>query len=257
MYVLRYAAEFSPEKLRYQAFGGEVERVNADGSTSPVVTNLVFPTAMTFGPDGALYVSNYGNESNHGEGQILRIVPGETAVKGPDVPPPDESGQYTNAQPTVTPASGDAPVATITIHEGDDPQQWGFGPTEVTIEAGQAVTFTNGGRIGHTATASNGAFDTGLMQGGQSVVIRIDQPGTYTYFCQPHPWMKGTIIVTGAGGAATPVTGAGTLSKPNPPSISPWKAAGFVALIIALVLAGGFAMRRSSRVTAPPSDGDD
>jgi plastocyanin len=257
MYVLRYAAEFSPEKLRYQAFGGEVERVNADGSTSPIVTNLVFPTAMTFGPDGALYVTNYGNEANKGEGQVLRVTPGDTPVKGPDVPAPDETGQYTNAQPTVTPDSGAAPVATITIHEGDDPMQWGFDPAELTIEAGQAVTFTNGGRVGHTATASNGAFDTGLLQGGQSVVIRFDQAGTFDYFCQPHPWMKGRIIVTGAGGAATPVAGGATLSRPDPPSISPWKAAGFVALIVALVLAGGFAMRRTSRVTPPPADGDD
>jgi hypothetical protein len=69
--------------------------------------------------------------------------------------------------------------------------------------------------------------------------------------------MKGRVIVIGAGGAATPVAGGATLSRPDPPSISPWKAAGFVALIVALVLAGGFAMRRSSRATAPPSDGND
>jgi hypothetical protein len=36
------------------------------------VTGLVVPTAMTFGPDKALYVSNYG-AAPAGAGQILRI----------------------------------------------------------------------------------------------------------------------------------------------------------------------------------------
>jgi sugar lactone lactonase YvrE len=76
MYVLQFAAHFDPQRLRYQPSGGEVRQVNADGTTSLVVSDLMFPTHMTFGPDGALFVSNYGNESNAGEGQILRIVTG-------------------------------------------------------------------------------------------------------------------------------------------------------------------------------------
>ena len=37
----------------------------------------MFPTALTIGPDGAIYISDFGNESNFGEGVILRVVPGE------------------------------------------------------------------------------------------------------------------------------------------------------------------------------------
>jgi hypothetical protein len=38
-------------------------------------TGLFLPTAMTFGPDGALYVSNVGfGPPPDGEGQILRIT---------------------------------------------------------------------------------------------------------------------------------------------------------------------------------------
>ncbi len=45
--------------------------VIADGTTSP----LSLPTAMTFGPDGALYVSNLGfGLPPDGEGQILKVT---------------------------------------------------------------------------------------------------------------------------------------------------------------------------------------
>src|SRR5262249_54032614 len=42
------------------AGSGQVVRVNGDGSLTPIATGLVFPTGMTMGPDGALYVSNVG-----------------------------------------------------------------------------------------------------------------------------------------------------------------------------------------------------
>jgi hypothetical protein len=53
---------------------GAVVRVNGDGTLTAIATGLVFPTAMTFGPDGALYVSNVGfGDPNPGDGQIVRI----------------------------------------------------------------------------------------------------------------------------------------------------------------------------------------
>jgi hypothetical protein len=53
---------------------GAVVRVNGNGTLTTIATGLVFPTAMTFGPDGALYVSNVGfGDPNPGDGQIVRI----------------------------------------------------------------------------------------------------------------------------------------------------------------------------------------
>jgi WD40 repeat protein len=51
---------------------GKVVRVKADGSIENVATGLVVPTAMTFGPSGKLYVSNFG-AAPPGAGQIVRI----------------------------------------------------------------------------------------------------------------------------------------------------------------------------------------
>src|SRR6266487_6341243 len=56
------------------ANSGQVVCVNGDGSLTTVATGLTFPTGMTFGPDGALYVSNNGfGVPVPGAGQIVRI----------------------------------------------------------------------------------------------------------------------------------------------------------------------------------------
>jgi hypothetical protein len=56
---------------------GKVVRVLGSGEIEPVVTGLVVPTGMTFGPGGALYVSNAG-AAPAGAGQILKfnLAPG-------------------------------------------------------------------------------------------------------------------------------------------------------------------------------------
>jgi len=37
-----------------------------------------------------------------------------------------------------------------------------------------------------------------MMAGGTSFAHTFDTAGTYPYFCLVHPWMVGTVIVTGA-----------------------------------------------------------
>jgi plastocyanin len=256
MYVLQYAAEFDNTIKRYVAFGGEVQRVNDDGSVAPVVTNLVFPTALTFGPDGALYVTNYGNESNDGQGQVLRVVPGDTPAPAPDVPPPSEEGSY--VVPTREPISDESaeptrePVATIDIVEppGDPLEVWGYDPTELTVNVGDTVTFTNAGRIEHTATATNGDFDTGKLATDASWNVTFDEPGTIEYYCIPHPWMEGAITVVGQGSGDGQEEVASFGGDTDPPRISFWMAAVFVGVIIAAIFAAGYAMRRRGDVTS-------
>ncbi len=52
---------------------GMVLRLNRNGTLDTVATGLSLPTAMTFGPDGNLYVSNKGFGFPAGQGEIVRI----------------------------------------------------------------------------------------------------------------------------------------------------------------------------------------
>jgi hypothetical protein len=53
---------------------GRIVRIDPSGAQAVVVQGLSVPTAMTFGPDGNLYVSNLGFGTPPGAGQIVKIT---------------------------------------------------------------------------------------------------------------------------------------------------------------------------------------
>lgn len=71
-----------------------------------------------------------------------------------------------------------------------------FAPANLSVQTGDAVTWTNMDDVSHTVTADNDAFDSGAFGAGAAFQITAGAPGTYTYFCQIHPFMKGTLTVT-------------------------------------------------------------
>lgn len=70
-----YALELSDAPGYPNPGMGKVVRLNDDGTIVDVVTGLKVPTGMTFGPDGALYISNWGAapKAAGAIGQVLRI----------------------------------------------------------------------------------------------------------------------------------------------------------------------------------------
>jgi hypothetical protein len=68
-----YALESSTGGVAPIPGTGDVVRLNEDGSRTVIADQLTFPTAMTVGPDGAIYVSNLGFGAPTGAGQIVRI----------------------------------------------------------------------------------------------------------------------------------------------------------------------------------------
>ena len=76
-----------------------------------------------------------------------------------------------------------------------------FHPGNVTINAGDSVTWTNDEGVPHDVDGSGpgGKFSsgpTGDMMQGDTFKFTFDEPGRYDYVCRVHaPGMKGTVTV--------------------------------------------------------------
>ena len=88
----------------------------------------------------------------------------------------------------------------------------GYSPDKVTVVIGvnSTVTWSNDDTAAHTVTANNATggtpvFDSSNLPAGQSFTYNFTQPGTYTYHCDYHTWMTGTVVVK-AGVAAVKVS---------------------------------------------------
>jgi plastocyanin len=60
---------------------------------------------------------------------------------------------------------------------------------------GDSVIWSNAGSLQHSVTADDSSFDSGLFSTGASWSMTFTSPGTFSYHCSPHPWMKGTVVV--------------------------------------------------------------
>ena len=116
--------------------------------------------------------------------QIHPVMTGSVQVR-------DASGAVPGT-PAASPAASPAAGATAEVTIAD----FAFDPAELRVAAGTTVTWTNRDSVPHTATADDGSFDTGAIDGGASASHTFDAPGTFAYICAFHPNMTGTVIVT-------------------------------------------------------------
>ena len=72
-----------------------------------------------------------------------------------------------------------------------------FVPERVTVRAGETVKWTNDERrASHSVVFPGERIESERLLGGESWERRFERPGTYPYFCEPHPEMKGVVEVT-------------------------------------------------------------
>jgi plastocyanin len=71
-----------------------------------------------------------------------------------------------------------------------------FSPMTASVAPGATVKVTNKDSVTHTLTASGGQFNTGDIGAGQTKTFTAPtKAGTYSYICNIHQYMKGTIVV--------------------------------------------------------------
>jgi plastocyanin len=64
-----------------------------------------------------------------------------------------------------------------------------------TIALGTTVEWKNDDPLTHTVTAADGGFQSPLIEPGQTWRHTFTSPGTYAFYCTPHPFMRGVIVV--------------------------------------------------------------
>jgi plastocyanin len=184
---------FTPTTLHINA-GDTVKWINKD-SVSHTVTamafnsGLIWPTGSTEGPStyshtftipgvyvyfcqihpymgGIIYV-----DTQETQREISSNSPGGNNIMDVKIEIPQNAAYDTNYGPMFIPSGAHVPF-------------------------GSQITFTNRDYVAHTATATDGTFDTSTLQPGHSKTFILDErQGTITYFCRIHPWMQAIITV--------------------------------------------------------------
>lgn len=70
-----------------------------------------------------------------------------------------------------------------------------YEPDPVVVQAGGKVIWQNQDSAPHTATADDESWDTGTIEQGKLGSETFKEPGTFAYYCEIHPDMRGTVEV--------------------------------------------------------------
>jgi hypothetical protein len=167
---------------------GDVVRFDPNGTRTVIVDHLAVPTAITFGPDGALYISNLGFGAPPGMGQVLRVDLTDSADSNAPILLPDRSASLVSPLTTT--------VMTEDMHATFD-----F-PMLTLPPAGDSNQLSEFGDPGRTlATMNNGTellgMDSGVMHVGANGNVPFTTTGRIARGMGPHQLAMGQVVATG------------------------------------------------------------
>jgi|GEM_PF-1915225 len=142
---------------------------------------------------------------------------------------------------------------TVTIEIKD----FKFTPDTVTVPVGAKVIWTNKDSVSHTVTSDvAGTFGSELLKQNSTFEVTFTKAGTFDFHCEPHPFMKGKIVVQAAAAPATtaaPVTTAAvaTTTVASAATTAPAANTTTVAATTAAVVTTVAAVKTTAAVAAP------
>jgi plastocyanin len=196
-----------PNKLLQSAPPGSVVPINGafHGHTGELGVTTVFPSSGVHKIDTHVFslplVSNY--KFGHVKTSFdLNVIEGDNGTTTTSTGPTDSLVTGPANITTVIPISGE--LNRVAIIGQDAPF---FTPDNISVKPGATLTFRNHDAVVHTATGTNdgtsvasptpnAVFDTGLLSTGQEKQIIFAHEGTFNYFCEVHPYMRGAVIVS-------------------------------------------------------------
>lgn len=132
------------------------------------------------------YFINIPKESGIQTNQGQIPVP-ETPSNSLNSLPATTSPTSTPTKPAVKPATPSPQTLNISI------VNFSFNSQVLNIHKGDTVVWTNKDSVSHQITGEN--FNSPVFGNGQNYSFTFNDVGTFSYHCNIHPFMTGTIIV--------------------------------------------------------------
>jgi plastocyanin len=104
--------------------------------------------------------------------------------------------EATTSPPSVTPSAA-TPRAPVALMLRTGMKNINYLRSKLEVVVGTTVEWTNRDPLAHSVTAVDRSFNSGLIQPGKTYRHTFTKAGTFNFFCMPHPFMKGTIVVRG------------------------------------------------------------
>ena len=72
-----------------------------------------------------------------------------------------------------------------------------YSPVKATVKLGAKISVSNADDAPHTLTDATGRreFTTGTIKGKKTGSIAFEKAGDFDYFCEFHPYMRGSVVV--------------------------------------------------------------
>jgi halocyanin-like protein len=139
-------------------------------------------------------------ETDEGRTVLITSVAASTGSEGTDAPPTDQGVEAylagtDNFDGEIADRTGSEEV-TVTLGETPDGSSFGFSPPAIRVDPGTTVVWEVEEAV-HTVTGVDGAFDSGILEPGDSWDHTFEEPGEYLYLCRPHAGigMRGAVVV--------------------------------------------------------------
>jgi len=176
----------------FHVIGAIMDTVYIDGDPANAEHGL---QTLNIPPSGGAIVDMYFPDAG-GENPFVNHAFAYATVGAVGIFKVGASTTSTSSSTSTASASGTVRVS-INPGSGINTTSTYYSPSTITVVIGvnNTVVWTNNDNMEHTVTATDKSFDSGLIEPGQSFSWTFTSPGTYTYFCTLHPWMKGTVIV--------------------------------------------------------------
>ena len=103
----------------------------------------------------------------------------------------DDGGSSGGSSEETTDTGGGGGAVTLTAAE------FAFDPADLSAAAGDTIEFVNEDDVEHNFTAEDAGIDEDVdAKGSTTISLEGVDAGSYEYFCEYHPDMKGTLEVS-------------------------------------------------------------